>query len=352
MRICANISRLILLRLLTFVLVFSLGIGCSQANDLPPAAPATSQPPSLAMRAIWVQTDAATTPEKADQMLDMVAGAGFDTVLYLVGSGTASFSSAHLPHSTNITATYDPLAYVVQGAHARGLKVQAWWAVGVAEQNPVFRSLHPEWDIAQVDGIPGDFHWLNFSKPEVRQFVGDVVVDIAQVYDVDGVHLDYIRYPPPPPYSPADPRKFFSPGDVPATVREVYSRLKAVKPGVELSAAVVDGQAASANHMQNWAEWLAGGYIDAVMPMAYYGPGEEGELNRRIAEWKGLPHSEKVVPGLSVSYSLKSGRTEPKTAQQNIEQVELIRAGGFNGYAIFDSHTLTGDILHGLSAFR
>ncbi|MCL5256609.1 MAG: family 10 glycosylhydrolase [Chloroflexi bacterium] len=299
-----------------------------------------------------MQDDADSTPAELDATLDQIAQAGFDTVLYLVGSGVVRYESDLLPRASSVANGFDSLAYVVQAAHARGLKVQAWWCPGIAVQGTEFRHQHPSWDIATVRGIPDNFHWLNFSKPEVRQFVGDVVLEIAQKYEVDGIHLDYIRYPPPPPYSPIDPRKFFGANDVPQTVKDAYSRLKAVKPNVELTAAVLDGQAASANHLQNWAEWLAGGYIDAVMPMAYYGPSEEAELSRRIAEWKALPHAERVVPGLSVAYSLKLGKTNPKSWEQSDAQIGLLRANGFNGYAIFDSQTLTGEILNGLSASR
>jgi uncharacterized lipoprotein YddW (UPF0748 family) len=326
-------------------LLIAVGIGIGTFSQ-------PSMIPSKQIQAIWVQDDQASTPAKADQMLDEVARSGFDTIFYLVGGGTVVYMSSLLPRNSDIPADYDPLAYVVQQAHAKGIKVQAWWAVGYTEASSKFRSLHPDWDIAKVSGIPSDEHWLNFSKPEVRRFVGDVVVEIAQNYKVDGIHLDYIRYPAPPPNGKINAADFFSPNDVPDTVKEAYQRLKAVKPQVELSAAVLAGQAASANHLQNWAKWLDGAYIDFVVPMAYYGPDETAKLAGRIAEWKSLSRADLIVPGLSISHSNGNGKTTPKTSDQLVEQIQLVRDAGFRGVAIFDSDTITGDIMSRLSSFR
>lgn len=254
-------------------------------------------------------------------------------------------------HPSYITPSYDPLVDIVEQAHARGLRVHVWWAVGAAEGNDHFRSRYPQWDVAAVDGIPEYFHWLNFSLPEVRQFVGDVVLEMAENYDVDGVHLDYIRYFAPPPYNPVDPADFFSPSDVPNTVRSVYQRLKASRPGVELTAAVLCSQGASYAHLQNWDDWLVGGYIDQVMPMAYFAPSENNRLRQYLAEWQALPGFDRVVPGLSVATSLISGSTPPKTPGQLIAQLEICRAGGADGFSIFNEQEITYEILYALDSY-
>jgi uncharacterized lipoprotein YddW (UPF0748 family) len=300
----------------------------------------------LQLRAIWVQCDAANTPEQADDMLDRVVQGKFNTVLYCVGSGTVTYNSSLLNRGPYVTPEYDPLAYVVEQGHARGLKVQAWWCPGLIMEYGSLRNEHPEWDIAAVEGIPNDFHWPKFSLPEVRQFVGDVAVEIVENYDVDGVHLDYIRYPWPP--SDVDLHQFFGPEDVPATVQGIYQRVKAIQPDVQVTAAVTHRQSRSAYYMQNWADWLEGEYIDYVMPMAYFSPDENDSLEYYFGEWQALPHFERIVPGLSVVTDFES--KAPKTPEQLIAQIAICRAGGARGITIFDENMITGELLDALAA--
>jgi len=312
-------------------------LGCSSSAKQP-----------LESRAIWVQCDAAGTPEEADEVLDRVVRGGFDTVLFCVGSGVVNYKSSLLTWSPSVTSEYDPLAYVVEQAHARGLKTQAWWSPGLAMTYGPLRDAHPEWDVAAVDGIPDSFHWLNFSRPEVRQFVGDVVLEIAENYDVDGVHLDYIRYFAPPPHGPVDPAEYFGSADVPATVQSAYQRLKAARSDVQITAAVMAGQGGSTNHLQSWADRLAGGYIDYVMPMAYLGPGESGQLKRYLREWRALPHFERIMPGLSVEFSISSGKIDSKTADTLADQIEMCQAAGVRGIAVFDESAITDELIEAL----
>jgi uncharacterized lipoprotein YddW (UPF0748 family) len=301
---------------------------------------------ALEVRAIWVQSEAAETPEQADEMLDRVVQGKFNTLLYCVGSGTASYNSELLDKESYVTPDYDPLAYVVEQGHARGLKVQAWWCPGLIMEEGSLRDGHPDWDIAAVEKIPDDLHWPNLSLPEVRQFVGDVVVEIVENYDVDGVHLDYIRYPSSP--SGVELGEFVSRDDVSATVRRVDQRVKATKPELQVTAAVKPVQSDSAEYMQNWADWLTGEYIDYVMPMAYFSPDDNDRLEYYLGEWQALPHFERIVPGLSVVTDFESNAL--KTPEQLIAQIEICRAGGVRGITIFDENAITADLLDTLAA--
>jgi uncharacterized lipoprotein YddW (UPF0748 family) len=332
------------LGLIPVILLIFVNLGCSCSNSKPPQE----------LRAIWVQARVTNTPEEADAMLDRVVRGRFNTILYCVGSGTVYYDSALLTPSQYVTSEYDPLAYVVKQGHARGLKVQAWWCPGVAPHASAFRNRNPGWDIADVEGIPADYHWLNFSLPEVRQFVGDVVLEIAENYDVDGVHLDYIRYPPPPPYNEVDCRDFFSPDDVPITVQGAYQRLKAVRPDVELTAAVGGSLGGSVGIMQNWADWLAGDYIDRVMPMAYLDPDmtyirpdSNKTLEHNLREWRELTRLERIAPGLMVQLRDNSAA---KTPEEFMAQIELCRTYGFSDVAVFDESTITVEILDALTS--
>jgi len=330
-------------RWIFIALLFLTNFGCSFQLE------GALQPigyPALEVRAIWVQCEAAETPEQADAMLDRVTQGKFNTVLYCVGSGTVSYNSELLHEEPYVTPEYDPLAYVVEQGHARGLKVQAWWCPGLIMEYSSLRDEHPEWDIAALEEIPDDLHWLNFSLPAVRQFVSDVVAEIVKNYDVDGVHLDYIRYPSAP--SRVDLHQFLTPDDVSATVRGVYQRVKAIRPSVQVTAAVMPKKSDSAYYMQNWADWLAGEYMDYVMPMAYLSPDKNKSLERYLKEWQALPRFGQIVPGLSVYYETDTGDVI-KTAEQLIAQIEICQASGAIGVTIFDEGIATDELLDALA---
>ncbi len=312
-------------------------------------APPNAEGGGFLVRALWVQYSAASTPQKADLMIDQAVQGGFNTILYNVGCGVVVYPSAFLPHSNRIAPSFDPLKYVVQQAHMHGLQVEAWWCPGYAQTDLAFQHLHPDWDIANVPGVPGGTHWLDFSRSAVQKFVGDVVMEIATNYAVDGIQLDYIRYP-----MPLDTNMdggHFSQSDVPNTVQLVYQRLKAFKPDVLLTAAVMDSEYRSNRYMQHWETWLQGGYIDYVMPMAYFAPNETLGLGQDVMQWTRVEHPERIVPGLAIDFSSNQGKLPPKTSAQLDTQLRIINRANATGYAIFDQDALSDTLVAELSQY-
>ena len=281
--------------------------------------------------AVWVQGRDVNTKAKANAIIELVQQGKFDTILLWVGHGIVTYQKTNLLNKYS-TGGYDPLAYVIKLAHARNIKVQAWWSPGLAPTYMPFRKQHPEWDIASVTGIPSDYHWFNFSVPQARRFVGDVVLEIAENYDVDGIHLDVIRYPQPGYYPGVDPRDFFNETDVPHTVSSTYWRLKDQYAYVTLSAAVMDR--GGELNMQNWFEWLEGDYIDYVMPMAYYAPDDNARLQTAIELWQEQHDEYRIIPGLSgvVNFSDEV----PKTPSEFLAQLNMTRDANFLSFALFD----------------
>jgi len=115
-----------------------------------------------------------------------------------------------------------------------------------------------------------------------------------------------------------------------------------------LTAAVVAAQARSRSTRQNWASWLAGDYIDRVFTMAYYDPGETRAFGLAMKAWQGLPHRERIAPGLKVY--IGDDVSAAKTPEQIIAQVEACREAGFSDIAAFDEKTITNKILDALAA--
>jgi uncharacterized lipoprotein YddW (UPF0748 family) len=145
----------------------------------------------------WVQGRSVSTPEKADAMLDRVETGRLNAVFVNVFFyGHAHYESELLEKEPSLAPEYDPLAYVIEQAHQRDIAVHVWLVagpVGDGEGPGPILTKHPDWAMIGPDGQQS--HWLNYNRPDVRQFIGDLVLEIVRNYDVDGVHFDYTRYP-------------------------------------------------------------------------------------------------------------------------------------------------------------
>jgi len=106
-------------------------------------------------------------------------------------------------YPSGIASTYDPveegfnpLGYMVPEAHKRNIQVHAWFVVGPAGLEPPSPLVtHPEWGLYGPDGQASG--WLNFVRPDVRQYISDLMMEAVVRYRVDGLHFDYTRYPGP-----------------------------------------------------------------------------------------------------------------------------------------------------------
>lgn len=148
------------------------------------------------LRGVYVQRDSIATPEKADETLARIEAGGFDSIFVNVFAlGHAYYDSTLLEKHPDVADGFDPLAHVIERAHRQGIAVHAWLVagpVGYDGPGPIL-SNHPEWAMIGPDGRTA--HWLNYTRPDVRGFIGDLVIELARDYDVDGVHFDYTRYP-------------------------------------------------------------------------------------------------------------------------------------------------------------
>ena len=270
-------------------------------------------------RYLWLVRDDLTSPSVIDSMLVLAREAGANGVIaQVVGRAEAYYPSEQLPEA-DFSEAFDPLAHLIARAAPMGLEVHAWvnaFLVWSAPWDPVSPAhvcnAFPEWfmsdansrstlsytrDECDAAGLVGAT--LSPAAPEVREFIADVAEEIVRLYDVDGIHLDYIRYPNES-FGFEDRARtlfFFETGVDPAgihrlystpsqelldswgvwketqvtnTVRTVRSRLDAVAPGVLLTCAVMaDPFDAKSQYSCNWRQWLRDGDIDLAFTMAY-----------------------------------------------------------------------------------
>jgi uncharacterized lipoprotein YddW (UPF0748 family) len=192
---------------------------------------------------------------------------------------------------------------------------------------------------------------LNPCLPEVRKYIVDVLRDLVARYPIDGLHMDYIRFPNEPPATPAKsgidyPRDAktlalfkHDTGKTPEKdaaawnrwrtdrinelVRDIRAMTRATKPGLELSAAVGAKFENALTHFQDAREWLAQDLVDVVYPMNY--TADEKDFETRCAAWQPLANGRKVVMGVSA---------EKGTIDVNRAQLEHALAT-FGGFSIF-----------------
>ncbi len=153
----------------------------------------------------WPTTGASAETQKAeiDRMLDSLAGNNFNAVNFQVRSMCdAMYKSSYEPWSSYLTGNrgedpgYDPLQYVVEGCHKRGMECHAW-------VNPYRFSTGSNWSTDADEKLKADGHLLTYKTTTIldpaQQWTIDRIVnvcrEIVKGYDVDGILYDDYFYP-------------------------------------------------------------------------------------------------------------------------------------------------------------
>jgi uncharacterized lipoprotein YddW (UPF0748 family) len=281
----------------------------------------------------------------------------------VAGAGFAYYQSKVLPQSSVLQDYGDQLAACVQAAHAKGLRVHAWLLCFSTE-----RATSERLEIFEQRGwlldLPGSksSQWMDPAVPEVRDYLVKAVQEMAVNYDVDGIHLDFVRYPDFNSSLSEISRKRFEqesglrvaswPADVkPGGVRHTQfagwrvnhiSRfvnsarrtLKRDAPGKLLTAAVFGKYPSClAAVAQDWESWLNINMVDYVTPMNYTENLESfnGWLNEQS---RNRSQRLRVVPGIGVTAN--ESRLNPAEV---IDQINAVRQSGCPGFALFDLDT-------------
>ncbi len=333
------------------------------------------------VRAIWVTRFDYKTADDVKRIVDNCADAGFDTILFQVrGNGTAFYDSAFEPWADELGGEYpgyDPLALACRDAHRRGVELHAWvnvmpaWRGKSPPTNPEqLYNKRPEWFWYDQNGdrqaLSSFYVSLNPCLPEVRQYLVAVFRDLAERYDIDGLHMDYIRFPNEPPATPRGsgldyPRdertlalyKFdtgLAPEDdqeawdqwrseqVTKLVAEIHQMLREARPGAELSSAAGSVRHRALHHFQDARAWIARGAIDRVYLMNY--TDDPDVFRARTDAWLLDGYDVPIVPGLW--FGRHRERTTADAARIVVEQIESARevTGSYCVFAyssLFDS---------------
>jgi Uncharacterized protein conserved in bacteria len=278
------------------------------------------------MRAVWVSSvynidfpsvnnkgNAAAQKAEFSEKLDKYKAAGINTVIVQVRPmGDALYSSNLNPWSAVLTGTqgknpgYDPLEYMVQEAHKRGMKIQAWLnpyrittsgtdVSALADGN--IAKEHPEWLLKHNGALT-----LNPAIEEVKQFICDTVAEIVENYDVDGIHFDDYFYPSGYPLkagetndgSEANQRR----ADVNDLIKRVHSTVKSCNSSVVFGVSpmgiykdvttdsyTIKGSQSYYTVFADSLAWVNNGWVDYIVPQVYWETTHSTAAYENVVNW-------------------------------------------------------------------
>jgi glycosyl hydrolase family 10/dockerin type I repeat protein len=221
-------------------------------------------------------------------------------ICQVFGDAMALYPSAVAPRSHLVAGGFDALGTAVREGHRRGIEVHAYmnvlnvWSSGLGTPDPshIVRA-HPEWAVVDSQGT-SDLAYMSvpdsimFFCPEwdgMREFVVDVAKEIVTRYEVDGLHLDYLRFPGGAPrcFCSEHRRKFAAKfgrqpvdGDpdfiewrfanITNLFGEIYDAAGAIRPEIKVSGSLI---APTGRYFQDAKRILEAGNLDIAMPMIY-----------------------------------------------------------------------------------
>ncbi len=323
--------------------------------------------PKHEVRAVWLATiggidwphsyakDDATIEKQKDelrQILDRLQCANINTVLLQTRiRGTVIYPSAYEPWDGCLSGVpgsspgYDALQFAIDECHRRGMELHAWIVtIPIGKWNALgcrrLRQKMPR-GIKKI-GADG---YMNPENRQTADYLADICGEVTRNYDIDGIHLDYIRYP-----ETWTLRESRTQGraNITAIVKAIARRVKALKPWVKMSCSPVGkhddlarypsrGWNAYTTVCQDAQGWLRDGLMDALFPMMYF---RDNNFYPFALDWKEQSHGRIIAPGLGIYFLSPKEKDWPLT--DITRELNVLRAEGM-GHAYFRSKFFTDD---------
>lgn len=325
-------------------------------------------------RCIWLDRGTIVSMRSAQQLsalFDKLKASGINVVYFETNNAGFTIYPSKLAQQNPAMVGWDPLGVAVKEAHKRGMELHAWcWIfnVGNTRHNPIVGkdadypgpvlSTHDfNWALAYKDGqlVPPrqtEF-WIDPAIPEARQYPKDLIMEIVTNYKVDGIQLDYIRYPfnnkPNEMGFDWQGRQRFEQETglsldrlddntrqiwiawkvqiINNFVKDISTTLRKFKPDIRISAAVygMPKRLRVAAIQQEWETWVANGWVDTLNPMTYVKDPKELSLASSYVR-ESTADKALVYPGLSIRQLDTAGL---------IEQMDSARETGTLGTTMF-----------------
>ncbi len=330
--------------------------------------------PKREFRGAWLHTVyqpqyAANSTERNKQylrsQLDSLRLAGVNAVIFQVRpSADAFYKSNYEPWSRFLSGKagvapspeWDPLEFMITEAHARGMELHAWlnpYRVTtspneVLPKNHIYHK-HPERFVKYDRKL-----YFDPGQPENRKFICDVVLDIIERYDVDGIHVDDYFYPYPvaklkfpddvsyAKYGNGMSRNDWRRKNVDMLIEEIHDLISAHKPWVRFGVSPFgiwrnkssDPRGSETSGLQNYDDlyadvllWSRNGWVDYLLPQLYWELDHQKASSLKLADWwNANSNGRHIYIGQDVNRTMSANGIAPYTDRSQLRhKVELAR---------------------------
>ena len=291
--------------------------------------PLWAQSPKHEVRAVWLTTiggidwphSFANNPQSIESqkqelrdILDRLKRSGINTVLLQSRiRATTIYPSKYEPWDgclsgkPGVSPGYDALQFAIDECHRRGMELHAWVVtIPIGKWNAIgctqLRKQHS--NLIRKIGQDG---FMNPENPQTANYLADICEEITRNYDVDGIHLDYIRYPETwkIKVSRTQGRQYIT-----NIVSAINKRVKALKPWVKMSCSPIgkfddlsrfrsNGWNAYTAVCQDAQGWLRTGLMDELFPMMYF---KGNQFFPFALDWAEHSYGRIVAPGLGIYF--------------------------------------------------
>lgn len=310
------------------------------------------------VRGVWitnVDSDVLYSREGIKEAVKVCQDAGINHIFMVIwNKGRTLYPSKIMQETFKIPieerlAGRDPLREMLDEAHAKNIKVYAWFEYGFSAENNGFGKhileTKPQWAALGNDGrvvIKNGFKWMNALDPEVQDFMLSLLKEsIVQYPDLDGIQGDD-RLPalpsecgynqniidlykaekgqnPPTDYTNSDWINWRA-SRLNQFQKRLYFDLKKLRPNIQISMSPSIFPWSKEQYLQDWVTWVREGWVDMVCPQMYrydftkYQKEIQNLVNQQIPPDK--------IGMLSIGVLLKVGKYTPTVAflQQMIEE--------------------------------
>lgn len=334
-----------------------------------------SQSPKHEVRAVWISTASGDWPNSTKieeqqrslrEILDAAKKMNLNTVFFQVRPrGNAYYRSEIEPWASHLTGVtgkdpgWDPLQFAIDETRKRSLELHAWfnvakvWGLDTPPTHPahLFQK-HRDW-MQQWEGE----WWIDMGIPEAREYTVRLVREIAETYDIDGIHFDFIRYPDARfddwesfrRWSNGTEREEWRRNNITTFVKESYSAVHSIAPWIKIGSAPIgiyrsiNGAQSSFNGydgvFQDSRSWLKDGIHDYLVPQIYWSVGVQHDpydpdFAYLAFDWARERYGRHIYAGIGIYRD----HIRPETA----EQIRISRKAGMDGQAFFrNDHILS-----------
>lgn len=319
----------------------------------------------------WTDEDPEACRAKIIRAMEKVAAANLNAAVFQIrGEADTLYPSPLEPWSELLGGKdpgFDPVALAIEEAHKRGIEFHAYinamplrsrsYRRPPAAENHLWYQHGPEspepWVCMDAEGRPAreEYYYLSPGIPGVHAYLRNVIMDVVRRYEVDGIHLDRIRFPGPGYIHDAvSERRFYGRGNpnrldradwqreqLDKLINDLAAEMREVRPECVFSCSAwgiynrhnISGYGGFSSgyhdYYQDTWNWVRLGAMDVLMPMIYWNlSGPKPDYDELLKDFVGGVGGEHVVGGQRTF-----------SAEENVAQVRVSREAEAAGTVLF-----------------